>query len=134
MVNYVSILVASVVSFLVGMAWYSPALFGKVWMKLASVDMKKSKGKSSVGLSMLLGFISTLVLAFVFEKILNLLNYSGFAAGATLGFWIWLGFVATNLLGSVIWEGKPWGLYVLNSAYWLVNLLVMGAVLGYGGY
>lgn len=131
MVNYLSILIASVFSFVVGMLWYSPALFGNLWAKLSKVDIKKPKNKSSVGTSMLLGFISTLILASVFQYLVVLLKYSGLAAGATLGFWLWLGFLATSLLGAVLWEEKPWGLYILNSAYWLVNLLVIGATLGY---
>lgn len=131
MVNYLSILIASVFSFVVGMLWYSPVLFGNLWVKLSKVDIKKAKNKSSIGVSMSLGFISTLILASVFQYIIGMLKYSGLAAGATLGFWFWLGFLATSLLGAVLWEGKPWGLYILNSAYWLVNLLVIGASLGY---
>tara|TARA_Y100000310_G_C20084205_1_gene535268 strand:- start:141 stop:539 length:399 start_codon:yes stop_codon:yes gene_type:complete len=129
MVNYVSILIASVLSFVVGMLWYSPALFGNKWAKLAGVSMGKAK-KKSMGSSMLLGFISTLVLAYVFQYLIETLGYIGAAAGATLGFWLWLGFLATSLIGGVLWEGKSWSLYVLNSAYWLVNLLVIGAALG----
>ena len=129
MVNYISILIASVLSFIVGMLWYSPALFGKKWIKLAGVNMSKSKQKS-MGSSMILGFISTIVLAYVFQYLIEALSYTGAAAGATLGFWLWLGFLSTSLIGSVLWEGKPWELYVLNSAYWLVNLLVIGAALG----
>jgi len=129
MVNYVSILIASVLSFTVGMLWYSPALFGKAWARLAGVSMSKAKQKG-MGQSMLLGFISTLVLAYVFNHLMGMLNYTSAASGATLGFWLWLGFLATSLVGGVLWEGKPWELYVLNSAYWLVNLLVIGAALG----
>ncbi|MEK6914564.1 MAG: DUF1761 domain-containing protein [Nanoarchaeota archaeon] len=131
MVNYLSILSASVFSFIVGMVWYSPALFGNKWAKLASIDFKKPKNKISVGVSMLLGFLSTLILASVFQYIINLLKISGPAAGATLGFWFWLGFLATSLLGVILWEGKPWALYILNATYWLINLVVIGAVLGY---
>ena len=129
MVNYVSILIASVLSFVVGMLWYSSALFGNKWAKLAGVSMDKAK-KKGVGKSMLLGFISTLVLAYVFQYLMGMLNYTGASAGAVLGFWLWLGFLATSLIGGVLWEGKPWGLYFLNSAYWLVNLLVIGVALG----
>ena len=132
MVNYVSILVASVLSFVVGMLWYSPALFGKLWMKLSGVDMKKAKHKS-ISISMFLGFLSTLVLVYVFQYIMELLKYSGANSGVVLGFWLWLGFLATSLLGGVLWEGKPWNLYFLNSVYWLVNLIVIGASLGRWG-
>lgn len=45
------------------------------------------------------------------------------------GFWAWLGFVATIMLGMTLWEGKPFRLYLLNAGYQLLNLLVMGAIL-----
>lgn len=131
MVNYISILSASVLSFIVGMAWYSPVLFGNKWAKLSGVNFRKPKNKISVGISMLLGFISTLILASVFQYVILKLGYSGIAAGATLGFWFWLGFLATSLIGVVLWEGKPWMLYILNVTYWLINLIIIGATLGY---
>ena len=43
MVDYVSILAASVISFVIGMLWYSPVFFGKRWIALSGVDMKKAK-------------------------------------------------------------------------------------------
>lgn len=45
------------------------------------------------------------------------------------GFWNWLGFVAPVTLGAVLWEGKHWKLWFLNNGYYLVTLLLMGAVL-----
>lgn len=36
--NLLAIVVAALVSFLLGGLWYSPALFGKVWMKEAGYD------------------------------------------------------------------------------------------------
>lgn len=46
------------------------------------------------------------------------------------GFWNWLGFIAPVTLGVVLWEGKPWKLWVLHNAYYLLALLVMGVILG----
>ena len=43
--------------------------------------------------------------------------------------WIWLGFIATVTFGNVLWYGKPKGLWVLENAYYLVNLLIMTAIL-----
>jgi len=129
---YLSILVASVVAFVVGMLWYSPLLFGKMWIELmgfSAKDMKKAK-KKGMGKTMLLGFVSVLVMAYVFRYLISVLGYSTSWDGAVLGLWIWLGFLATSMLGNVLWEGKPFALYLINATHYLVVLVVMGAILG----
>ena len=47
-VNYVAVLAAAIASFVIGALWYSPMLFGKMWMKLSNVsgkEVKKAKRK-----------------------------------------------------------------------------------------
>jgi len=131
-VNYLAVFLAAVVSFVLGMLWYSPVLFGKQWMKLSGLgkkDIGKAKKKKMTGI-MLTAFIANLVMAWVFLYLLGMLGYSDVLSGIVLGFLVWIGFFATTMLGSVLWEGKPWGLYVINAGYQLVNLVVIGAVLG----
>ena len=41
---------------------------------------------------------------------------------------MWLGFIAPVTLGSVLWEMKSWKLWILNNAYYLVVLVVMGLI------
>ncbi len=128
-------LVAAIVSFIIGWIWYGP-LFGKTWMMLMNINEKeinKSK-KKGMGKMLLLNFIGTLITASVLAGVISAIGLSSESAGpfgAVLGFWLWLGFLAsTTLLGSVLWENKSWKLFALNGAYWLVNLLVMGAIIG----
>lgn len=135
------IIIAAVVSHLLGFLWYGP-LFGKRWMelmKLGPKDMEKAKQKGMAKV-MVGSFVASLVMAAVLDFVVGevgfvdvtgatsaLLNALG---GAFVGAIVWLGFVATKSLGSVFWEGKSWKLYFLNTVYDLVNLLLMGAILG----
>ncbi len=131
MVNYVAVLMTAIVGFVVGMLWYSPALFGKQWMKLAGKtekDMKKAKEKG-MAKQMVIAFISLLVMAYVLAWLTGVLGAATFSAGAIVGFWIWLGFLGTTQLGSVLWEQKPVTLYLLNTAHWLVILAISGGIL-----
>jgi len=130
-VNWLAVLVAAVVSMFVGFLWYGP-LFGKQWMRLMGfgkkdIDKAKQKGMAK---SYVTNFIAGLVTAFVLAVFISSLGMSGWDNGLTAGFWIWLGFLAPVMLGSVLWEGKPFKLYVLNTSYWLINLLIMGMILG----
>jgi hypothetical protein len=49
-------------------------------------------------------------------------------AGIALGAMVWLGFIATVTLASVLYEKRSVNLYILNNGYQLVSLVVMGAI------
>ena len=129
-VNYVAVFGAAVVSIIIGSLWYSPLLFGNAWMKSAGVsakDINKAK-KKGMGKIYLSAFIASLLMAFILANFARFVTSNSFVDGVGLGFWIWLGFVAPILLGSVLWEGKPFNFYAINSLYWLVNLMIAGGI------
>lgn len=125
--NYTAILVATVVSFLIGGLWYM-FLFRKPWMKEMGIPANaKSKG---MGGQMFLNIVGTFVMVYVLAHFVFYLSLGTFSEGMQLGFWIWLGFfAATTLLGSVLWEMRSWKLFLINGAYWLVNLAVSAGIL-----
>lgn len=133
-VNWLAILLSVVWAMFVGSIWYGP-LFGKPWMKLMGFNKKDKAGVSSSQMSKLYGiqFVASLVMAYVLAHSLEYasayLNINGASAGLSVGFWNWLGFVATVTLGKVLWEGKPWRLYLIDSGNYLLTLLGMGVVL-----
>lgn len=131
MVNYLALLLAGVVSMVIGMLWYSPMLFGKQWMSLSGMTQKQIDVAKKKGMTMMyvVNFISTLVMAFVLEYLLEALSANTVVAGAMVGFLMWLGFVGTVTLGSVLWEGKSNRLWFLNNGYQVINLIVMGIIL-----
>jgi hypothetical protein len=133
-VNYVAVVIAAVANMVLGFLWYGP-LFGKQWMKLSGftkADMDEAK-KKGMGKSYGLMALGSLVMAFVLAHSLvfaaSYMHVSGLSAGLQSGFWSWLGFVAPVTLGTVLWDGKPWKLYILTNGYYLVSLLLMGVIL-----
>ncbi len=130
-VNYVAVVVAAVVAFLIGWAWHSPLLFGKMWMELSGMTEKKMKSmpKDAMMKSMVGGFITTLISAYVLAHFVGYTQATTAVAGAMTGFWAWLGFTATVQMGGVLWEGKPFKLFLIGAGHTLVGMLVMGAIL-----
>jgi hypothetical protein len=129
-INYVAVLVCGVAAMILGYAWYSNALFGKAWMKLAKLtdaDMKKA----SSNMPMMYGgmFISALVMAYVLAHFAKYAGAVTLTDGAVAGFWAWLGFVGTTMLSGALFEHKPLKLYLINTGYYLVTLVVMGIIL-----
>ncbi len=133
-INYLAVLGATVVSMAIGFLWYGP-LFGKKWMALSGkgqADMEIAKARG-MGKLYALASLGSLVMSYVLAHSLVFasayLNVGGVSAGFMAGFWNWLGFIAPVTLGSVLWEGKSWQLWILNNAYYLVSLSLMGILL-----
>ncbi len=130
-INYWAVIVAALVSMILGMLWYSPGMFGNVWMRLSKlskkdIDAEKSKG---MGGRYFLGFVGAFIMSFVLAHFVDYAEATTFSGGLQAGGWIWLGFIATTMLGMVLWEGKSWKLYCINSGYYLVSLLINGGIL-----
>jgi hypothetical protein len=136
-VNYLVVFAAAVSNMVVGFLWYGP-LLGKKWaalmgwgsMSAEQVAAKKKMATSSYAIS----FVGALVMAYVLAHVIffaNVYATGGLHSGLASGFIMWLGFVAPVTIGSVVWDGKPWMLWAINSGYYLAALLVMGAILGY---
>lgn len=127
-VNLMAVLVAAVASFFVGSLWYSPLLFGDIWMKLAGI--KKAKNKpNNMWLRFFLYFVGMFVMSFVLAQMLLFTASSTVVEGLLISFWLWLGFIAPITLGGVLWENKPIMLFVLNNAYNLVSLGILSTII-----
>lgn len=130
-INYWAVLVSGVAMMVLGGLWYSPLLFGNIWIKLSGFsqkDMEKAKQKGMAA-SYFFNFVATLVMAYILAHFVDYVDATTWQDGLLAGFWIWLGFIATVSLASVLWEGKPFSLYLINIAYYLVGLPIMGVIL-----
>ncbi|MFT7184288.1 MAG: hypothetical protein ACI9QC_000626 [Oceanicoccus sp.] len=130
-INFLAVLVAAIVSMIIGSMWYSPLLFGNIWMKLSGVKMPQNKEKHQ---KMMLtgygiGLLTSVVAAYVMAHFVVITEATDAAAGAQLGFWIWLGFIATTQFGPVIWERRSPKLFFIGTSNMLVTSLAMGIIL-----
>jgi hypothetical protein len=128
-VNYFAVIVAAVAAMAVGFVWYGP-LFGKQWMKLSGKDPESMKGMKFPVDKMIMQFVASLMTAFFLAEFAMWVGAGTLTGVLILAFWVWVGFYATTLLDSVLWEKAPWELYILNVAHRLVSLLVMALIIG----
>ena len=128
-VNYLAVLVATIASFVSGFLWYGP-LFGKKWQKMMNFTEKSMKSMNLTPMkAMTLGFITTLITVYVLAMFIKVAGATTISGGLLVGFWIWLGFIATTTLGSYLWEGKSLNLYFFNNAFNIINILIVSAIL-----
>ncbi|PIN93146.1 hypothetical protein COU54_04235 [Candidatus Pacearchaeota archaeon CG10_big_fil_rev_8_21_14_0_10_31_24] len=130
-ISYNAVLIGTIIHILLGMIWYSRFGFGDIWMKLTGIsekDMKKAQ-KAGMGSSYLMMVISSFVIILFLEYFVVLMTAQGFVEGLRVGVMLWIGFIATTMLGSVLWEGKPVKAYILNSTYYFASLGIVGGLL-----
>lgn len=136
-INYLAVVGAAVSAMAIGFVWYGP-LFGKQWIALmgwseAEIQAGQEKMKKEGWKTYSLQIVGSLVMAFVFAHSLEFatsyLKIEGVRAGLEGAFWNWIGFIVPVTLGTVLWEGKSWKLWLLNSGYYLTVLVVMGLIL-----
>jgi len=125
-INLLSVIVATLSSFLIGGIWYGP-LFGKAWMKefnFTEEDLKKRSIPKTFGFSILLAFIAAINL----EMFIG--SEADFTFGAMAGFFAGIGWVATFLGILYLFEMQSLKAYFINAGYCIISLTIMGAVLG----
>jgi hypothetical protein len=77
------------------------------------------------------GFIGSLIMGVVLSVAISLTQATTITTGLLIGFFLWLGFVATTSLNKVLWEGKPVKLYLVDVLHYLVVILAMVVIFVY---
>jgi hypothetical protein len=126
-VNYLAVLVATVVAMVIGMIWYSPKVFGNWWIRESGVDTKNPRYtmvQAMIGCA-IVTFITAAVIAHLvlFLPVIDVPNVMQFV------FWAWLGFTACFRVLHGLFEGKSVKLLAFICVYDLVIICAMGAVI-----
>ena len=129
-VNFLAVLVAAIVAFLLGAVWYSPLLFAKQWMQIHGYTPEKLKAmQAQTKRAYAVSFASQLVLAAVMALLIAMIHMSSVIAGIKLGVLCWLGFAASIGFMANMYSDKPLKAFLLDAGYQLVYFVAMGAIL-----
>lgn len=124
-VNFLAILIAAAAYFLLGAVWYSTNIFGQSWQHEAGVV----PGKEHSFFSYIGEFIVDLVIAYVLALFIHLIDANAISEGLLVALWIWIGFIATYHVSSMLWGRKTFRSFVINGGFSLVGLLLMSVIL-----
>jgi hypothetical protein len=153
--NIYAILVASLVTLVVGFIWYNPKVFGTIWMRETGMTDEKAKQSNMLkvfGLTIIYSFMLAFILpALVIHQMgalgmvggdptLAKPSYEAFLAdygtafrtfkhGALHGFVAGL-FIALPVTAiNALFEQKSWKYILINAGYWIVSMMIMGAII-----
>src|SRR5688500_2680565 len=99
-VSWLAVILAAVVSMVVGMVWYAKPVFGTIWSKATGLsDEQQKKGATNaIVWSFVLAVVMAYVLAHVTELSRSYFGNSGMEAGLSTAFWLWLGISMTSIV------------------------------------
>ena len=120
---------AALAAFAVGGLWYAPPVFGRVWQRLAGLSDDDLRARS-LGAVFGGSFACSLVAAAVLAPFIGADAGPGF--GALAGALAGLGWVATGMVTTSLFERRPVALALLNGGYQTVSLTAMGLIIGLG--
>src|SRR5262245_29143788 len=127
-INYLAVLVAAVAGIVINALWYTVILKSQV-DRLRAADATIA-GRQPAGPMYSVAIIGQLVMALVLAAIIGLSGLSGLVGGAIVGALCWLGFTITAMAQVQTFGYRQMGFIAVDGAVWLVNALVMGAILG----
>ena len=129
-INWLAVVVAAVVTFLLGGAWYS-ALFQKVWVKSQNLtDEQMAKMKADMNPAKFFGgmLVAYFVVAVVMAILVNQLPVRSVAAGAMLGLLVWVVVAAVQMTGHLA-SNRSIAAFLVDASYELIYLVGTGAIL-----
>jgi hypothetical protein len=129
-INFLAVVVAAVVAFIIGGLWYSPVLFAKLWVKAHGYseeqvkEMQKGAGKA-YAVTLVCDFLIALAIA----VLVGYIHLEHCVQGLKLGLLVWAGFAMPLGLTANMFSGKRITVFYIDTAYQLVYLVIMGAII-----
>ena len=125
-VNLVAVLVAALSTFMLGGLWYSKALFGPTWQRLAGDSRKKEEGHPAkvFGLSFAFALVAALAYAWLLPPAADV------ASAARQGLLVGAGVVAASFGINYQFANRAAALWLIDGGYHTLQFLIYGLILG----
>lgn len=134
-VNMWAVLAAAVAHMFIGFVWYSPAFFGKAWIRLMGWNIDTPDGKAewekrqeSMSKTWAFTVLGALIMAYALAYFMQMFFVETTLDALWVSFIAWLGFIATTSFINVLFTGKSKKLWAIDTCYPLVSLLVMSII------
>ncbi|RAP73702.1 DUF1761 domain-containing protein [Paenibacillus montanisoli] len=127
-VNYLAVLIATIVTMVLGFLWYSPVLFGNAWMK--QVGLKKEDVSGGHAGTYALTAFTAIIGAFLLALVLTITGEDPtVSAGLTVGLIVGL-MVSAKIGMNYLFEGRSLLLFLITAGYHLVTFVLTGLIIG----
>jgi hypothetical protein len=128
--NYWAILAAAIACFLLEAGWY--IFFIQAWMKGVGRSEQELMGPGSLPMYMKFAtaLVSAAVMAAAISCVTQLTGPQTAWRGIRVATALWMGFVITAWSTEYVFEVRPVSLLGINTGFWLLGMILMGAIVG----
>ncbi|MBK7212463.1 MAG: DUF1761 domain-containing protein [Bacteroidales bacterium] len=127
-VNWLAVIVSTIAFYVIGGLWYSPVLFGKIWMKEVNMKPEDAK-KANMAKIMPLTFLLSIVMVTNLAFFLNDPKIDA-SSGAIYGFLTGFGWVSMAIILTALYEMKSWRYMLIHAGYMIIGFTLSGLILG----
>ena len=128
--NWIAIVVAALVSVLLEAVWFSifmiPWLAGLGITRDWLLDVAAIAPATQYGIALLCSFVAATILSLL----THMTGPQTARRGILIALLVWTGFVATNWASEYAFEVRSFQIYFINTGYFLLDLILMGAITG----
>ena len=121
-VNWLAVIVAAVVQIVLGYVWYMPMVLGKRYEAATGKTLSTPNGMTFAYI-----IVSALLVAY---GLALYFGGNGLVTGAEWAALTWLYFVVPVSAAGVFYEGRTWTWWGITAGFWLVGMVIMGAIVG----
>lgn len=130
--NWISLLIATLIPMIMGFIYYHPKLFGTAWMKSIGVT-EEEVNKQPKGKVFAIALVMSFLLAFFLVNFNNAPGQEGqydtFGHGAFHGMFLGIVVAMPVLVTNGLFEMRSIKNLAINVLYWIITLALMGGVL-----
>ncbi len=129
-INYIAVAVATIASYILGFTWYHWAVLGEAWANALGITKEQADDTEGLGGAFVISLISGLVKTLCLAMLMAAFNMSGVLSGLFFGAVISAIFIVTSLGYYNGFARVNSKLTIINSAHSLVELALIGAIIG----
>lgn len=111
----------------IGHVWYSPYLFGKVWLEVSMREVREESSRAEV---LLYGLLINLLTVVGLWMMVNVAG-PGIVTGLFVGVLAWAAFALPTSLQTVVFEERPLNLILINTGMHALSYVVAGLIIGW---
>lgn len=128
--NYIAVAIATIASYVLGFVWYHWAVFGEAWANALDLTKEEADKTEGLGGAFAISLVSGLTKTLFIALLMSATHISGVLSGALFGAVIAAVFTITSLGYYNGFARTSSKLTLINSAHSIVELSLIGAIIG----
>jgi ABC-type branched-subunit amino acid transport system permease subunit len=129
-INWLAVIVGTIIYFALGALWYSPALFAKPWQRSIGWDPAQQPPQQNP-MTYVVPFFAYLIMAIGMALLAGATGSDTFGEGVVLGLVVGVGFAAMHSVVDATFDPnrpQPWTWFAITASYNLIGLLVLAVI------